>query len=133
MHLIRVAIHNKNGKGLLHERMNQLQKLEPTIFNIVSKIGTSKCRTLGYTKKAINQYLYDSSPEVTDVVKIKIIERFKKGEIYSSKEVKEYIQDVYNNLKLKKKAKATDISEYISVNKSKRYINGVKTDSVLVK
>ena len=31
MHLIRVAIHNKNGKGLLHERMNQLQKLEPTV------------------------------------------------------------------------------------------------------
>lgn len=114
------------------ERMHQLLKLEPTIFNIVAKIGTSKCRTLGYTKKAINQYLYDSSTEVNDVIRIKITEKFKKGKIYSSKEVKEYIQDVYNNLKLKKKAKATDISEYISVNKSRKIIDGKKVEIFIV-
>lgn len=93
--------------------------------------GTSKCKSLKYTKKAINEYYYSSSKEVKEVVKNKIIGKFNKGTIYTTKEVKEYLQTIYDDLKLNKKAKATDINEFCSINKKKRYVNKTTIDTII--
>jgi hypothetical protein len=113
-------------------RLGHLINLEPSIVDIVKKLGTSKIRTVNYNKKAINQSLYQSSDEVNNAVRIELQKLFKINMIYSSKEVKAQIQSIYNKLKIEKKAKATDLIEYFKIDKKKRNINNKVEDSILI-
>ena len=61
-----------------------------------------------------------------------MLEKFDKGVVYSSKEVKDYLQELYNNLKLGKKAKATDLNEFCKIDKRNRGINGKVQDSIII-
>lgn len=112
-------------------RILHLEKIDPSIIDIVKNLGTSKCKTLKYTKKAINEYYYSSSKEVNNVIKNKIVEMFEKGVIYTAKEVKEKLQTIYDDLKLNKKAKATDVSEFCKIDKKKRYVDKTTTDTII--
>ena len=53
-------------------------------------------------------------------IKDLIVSRFTSGEVYSKKEVKRILQDVYDALGLQKTAKASDILEYIDVSGAKK-------------
>ena len=50
---------------------------------------------------------------------------------FPTKEVKEYLQTIYDDLKLNKKAKATDINEFCNKKKKKRYVNKTTIDTII--
>lgn len=102
------------------DRISYLLNLEPSIFDIVNKIGTSKCKTHKYTKKCINEYIHNYSTDMDEIIRLNVSEKYIKGEMYTSKEVKEYLQELYDSLNIVRKAKATDLSYYLSVIKSKK-------------
>ena len=54
---------------------------------------------------------------------------FVKGQVYSKAEVKKMLQDVYDRLGLKKKAKATEISNYIPCESVKK--DGLKAVRII--
>ena len=43
-----------------------------------------------------------------------VASKFKQGEVYSKKAVKEILQDLYNSLGIKQTAKANELEKYIS-------------------
>ena len=105
-------------KGTPQEKENRISYLlniEPSIADIVSEIGTNKCRTLGYTKKAIRLYMHSCSEEINEIIRLKVEEKFKAGILYTNKEIKEYLQELYDSLSIVKKAKATDLKEYVKI------------------
>lgn len=97
------------------DRISYLLNLEPSIFDIVNKIGTSKCRSHKYTKKCINRYLHSCSENINDIIQLKVEEKFKAGILYTNKETKEYLQGLYDSLNIVRKAKATDLKEYFKM------------------
>ena len=87
----------------------------PDIEAMVNKLGTSAIRTAKYTLKNIKELMYSNSNEATSATREGINEIFKVGEVYSSKDVKVELQKIYDRLKISKKAKATDLEEYFTV------------------
>ena len=51
---------------------------------------------------------------------------YKKGEFYQASNVKIELQKVYNDKKLDRKAKATDLYEFFEVNSCSKRIDNVK-------
>ena len=81
-------------------------------------------RTLGPDKIRANSYhrsMLESLINAGKVINIKdkILEVFKPGTTLPKKEIKESLQDIYNNLGIKKTAKATDLEEYFELSRTK--------------
>ena len=114
------------------DRISYLLNIEPSIADIVSEIGTNKCRTLGYTKKAIRLYIHSCSEEINDIIQLNVSGKYIKGEMYTSKEIKKYLQELYDSLNIVKKAKGTDISYYLPTTNARKYINGIKTNCFVI-
>lgn len=104
----------------------------PEIKAIVRELGTSKIRTANFSLKTINQLRYSNSREANNAVKEKILELFKVGEVYINAEVKKELQNIYDKLKLNKKAKSTDLKEYFSINQSTKKVNGKITKTIII-
>ncbi len=113
------------------ERLEHLLALEPKIKEYVDKLGTTKIRALGYSIKAMKQGIYQNLPTVQNAIKIEIENNFKKDTVYTSKEVKIFLQELYTKLDYKKAAKATDVESYFKVDKKKRKIEGKPIDSLI--
>ena len=113
-------------------RLRELTTLLPEIVDIVNDLGTSKVRTANFSLKTINQLRYSNSKEANNAVKEKILELFKVGEVYISAEVKKELQNIYDKLKLNKKAKSTDLKEYFSINQSTKKVNGKITKTIII-
>lgn len=107
-----------------NNRQEQLVRLEPTIKDVVNELGTSRVRSLSYSKSAINKELYQSSTEVTEAVKETLIDLFESNKFYSSKDIKELMQKEFSKLKINKKVKAADVAKYINVKSTVRKIEG---------
>ncbi len=124
----------KNCEDCTHDdmRLKHLECLEPEIKDIIVQIGTSKVRSLKYNLKRINQHLYSGSNEVTNAIKARLDITIEKNKIYPSSEIKTMLQGIYNNLKIDKKAKATDLTEFYTIDKKNRGINGKVQDSVII-
>lgn len=105
-------------------RQENLIKLEPEIKDIVIKLGTSRIRSLSYSKSAINKELYQSSTEVTEAIKENLINLFESNKFYSSKDIKQVLQKLYKQLNLTKKAKAVDVSNYLNAKATVRRFEG---------
>jgi hypothetical protein len=114
------------------ERISQLEQLEPSIKEIVSSLGTSKVRTIGYSKKSLTLQVYNNSDEAKKAIQHNLQSIFELNKLYSSKYVKEHIQNIYEKLYINRNAKATDLSEYFIINKKKRLVEGKTIDSIVI-
>jgi hypothetical protein len=75
------------------------------------KLGSEVIKTHRFRKDELKNLLEFSNSNIKD----KILEVFKPGTTLSLKEIKESLQDIYNNLGIKKTAKATDLKEYFEI------------------
>ncbi len=106
------------------DRKCYLETLYSDIKHWVSKLGTSRIKTLGYSQKKINQVLHDSSYEVSRAIKSHLKQQLVVDEFYSRNEVKSMLEARYKECKVTKKAKATDLEEFLTVKAVSRKING---------
>ena len=96
--------------------------------------GTSGCRAVSYEEKKLEQGMINSSKEL-DISSV-IYSKFKVGDRFTKKEIKRILQDVYRNLGIMSKAKATDLGKYFTLKRTcitlsdKTIENGFKLDSL---
>ena len=77
------------------------------------KLGPKLIKSYSYRKNELDNFLNTSNNVIN--IKDKILEVFKPGTTLSKKEIKESLQDIYDNLGIKKTAKATDLEEYFEI------------------
>ena len=65
----------------------------------------------------------------SDCIKELIAEKFVSGQIYSKREVKDILQEIYDQMQLRKTAKSTDLADYISFSMTKK--NGLKAYRII--
>ena len=79
------------------------------------KLGLDKIRANSYQHSKLELLINAGNINIKD----KILEVFKPGTTLSKKEIKESLQNIYNNLSIKKTAKATDLEEYFEILQTK--------------
>jgi hypothetical protein len=96
--------------------------------------GTKGCKTVSYEEKKLEQGMINSSKEL-DISSV-IYSKFKVGDRFTKKEIKQILQDVYGNLGIISKAKATDLGKYFTLKRTcitlsdKTIENGFKLESL---
>lgn len=105
------------------ERANELEQLQPEIKDIVSKLGTKRIRSLKYNKTAILAEVYNNCNEVKDVIEEEIKTKYFKNNFYTISEVKKDLQFIYDTFSITKKAKSTDVEEYLKIKYTTKSIN----------
>ena len=93
-------------------------------FNVLS---LDRIRANGYDTWKMDQEIRNSSSvgSIRDLAG----KKFESGRTYSNKEVKEMLQDIYDEIGLNKRAKATDLKEYIACEIAKK--NGIKAIRII--
>jgi hypothetical protein len=69
---------------------------------------------LGYTKKALECYVQEDEEVLVDSIKRMIPKFFTKGKAYEAKVVKDKLAKIYSKFITNRKAKATDLEEWVS-------------------
>lgn len=114
------------------KRANELEQLQPEIKDIVSKLGTKRIRSLSYNKTKILSEVYNNCDEVKDVIEEEIRTKYITNSFYTFQQVKQDLQKLYDKFSISKKAKSTDIVEYLTIKKTNRSINGEKVNGFVV-
>lgn len=121
--------------GLFHEKMrrycefrdqfgNNPEILEHLFFKIPDQrfrmfyeyYGTKGCSSRKYLEKELEQGWKNATLE--DKLKIEMSSRFKPGEKHTLEDLKVIIQEMYDRLGIKKKAKAKDLDQYFKLVKT---------------
>lgn len=99
----------------------------PIIKRAYEELGAEKMKALNYRKNFIEDELLATS-ELDNSQKIVGMLKFRIGELIPKKELKLRLQAIYNQLGIKKNAKATDLANWYSItDHSKRIENQVVT------
>ena len=97
--------------------------------------GTSGCKAVSYEEKKLKMGMLNISK--SDELSLVIYKKFKIGERYTLKEIKSVLQDIYRDLGITSKPKATDLDKYFSLtrikfsdSKTKKRIEGYLLNSL---
>ena len=95
--------------------------------------GTSGCKSVSYEEKKLEEGMIntDKFSELSSV----IYNKFKTNSILTKKDIKQILQDIYRDLGITSKAKATDLGKFfklksVTVNTPNRRENGFKLESL---
>lgn len=103
----------------------------PVIAEAYETLGNEKMKALKYRKSAIEEELLINS-QVENPVKVVNLLDLRVGEIISKEFLKMRIQAIYDQLSIKKKAKATDINNWYTVKTMSKRVDGDVVASVRV-
>ena len=96
--------------------------------------GTSGCSAKKYQEKNLKLGMIDISKE--NELSLVIYKKFKVGDRFTKKDIKQILQDIYRDLGITSKAKATDLEKYFKLIKTKitlldkKLENGFKLESL---
>ena len=90
--------------------LNQLPVRMKTFYN---ELGSSECEECGYRGEKMALVLENREKKI--ILSEKIRERFSIGDRLSFKEIKTILREIYQNLSLKRNAKASDLPEWFCV------------------
>ena len=97
--------------------------------------GTSGCSAKKYIKKLLEEGMMDVSKE--SELSSAIFNKFKAGDRFTKKDVKQILQDIYRDLGITSKAKATDLGRYFKLTRTcitlpdKTVENGFKLETLV--
>ena len=77
------------------------------------KLGRKTINSCKFNEQVIRNKLGHSSSQISQSIKSLLKAQYKTGDVVSVKEVKVYLQNIYNTLHLISKAKATEVLNYI--------------------
>ena len=90
---------------------------DPRYRNFYNFYGTKGCRSASYKEKKLITGMLDTTSD--SVLYNTIYTRFKCGERYTSKDLKEILREIYQDLGISKTPKANDLSQYFKLIKTK--------------
>jgi hypothetical protein len=107
---------NTKRKSNLTEADELRLRIIENRFNIIreayDKLGADKLGTLKYEEKNIIEALISYGIENNGCIKDELKRKLRVGKRYTNKELKELFKSIYDVLRIKKTAKASDIEEY---------------------
>jgi len=108
-----IELREKNDEE--DEFMIRRYEFEHPIFkDAYEKLGKKIINSCKFSERAIKERLYSVSTTSIGAVKELLGDKFKSGQLVPAKEVKDELQNIYNLLKINSKAKATDVSNYLT-------------------
>lgn len=108
----------------LQNKLYLIERSNPTFKEAYEVLGANGIVTKRYSKTAINLALYEESNEVKDAIKHSVFTKLKKRGFYSSNQIIEVLQEVYDRHKIKKKVKSADILSILPSEKMVKKIDG---------
>ena len=102
---------------------NLIESDYPLIKKAYETLGADKIKALDYRKNSIKKELLVNSG-LNNNQKIVNLLNLKVGELVNKTIVKAQLQSIYNQLGIKKKAKATDLSNWYTINDYDKRVNG---------
>ena len=78
--------------------------------------GTSGCRALSYEEKKLSLGILETSKD--EIISSKIYEKFKVGERYSKKDIKQILSEIYSHLEVSRTPKSTDLEKYFRLERT---------------
>jgi len=104
----------------------------PVIKEAFTKLGEARMKALSYNAQ---RFLIEMQV-TSDITKNYIIKELKAnlkvGEEYISSDIKDLLNSLYYKVGIKKKAKATEIDNYLEVEKRQKRVNGVLKNIIVV-
>ena len=108
----------------IQNRLSSLERSNQTFKESYEVLGANRIETMRYSKKAINQAVFEESNEVREVIKHSVFTKFNNEGFYSSNNIIEVLQEVYDRHKIKKKAKSVDILNFLPAASTVKKIDG---------
>lgn len=96
-----------------------LDQVPKTYKNYYLVLGPERCKANGYNVTYIDRE-YSATVMNKDDMKEEIYQRFSVGEVYSNKEAKEALTEIYNKYNYNKAPKANDLENYFEVVRTKK-------------
>lgn len=93
----------------------------PLLEEAINKLGFEKISSLDYVQKDIKEAIINEDNKAPLALKVVQMLNFKNGQWISRKDLKDKLNQVYQTLGIKQKAKATDIIKYYSVREAEQY------------
>jgi len=109
-----IELREKNRKEDA-ELISRYELEHPVFKDAYDKLGTKIINSCKFVEKNILEKLYSTSNSSENAIKELLRAKYKKGDIVPVKEAKAELQNIYNTLKIKSKAKATELSKYLPV------------------
>lgn len=103
----------------------------PIIAEAYNTLGSEKMKALKYRKTAMEEELLVNS-QIENPVKIVSLLDLRVGDIISKEFLKMRIQTIYNQLGIKKNAKATDVTDWYTVKNMSKRVEGEVVASVKI-
>ena len=100
-----------------------LDQLPMTYKKYYQTLGPERCRACGYNSTNIEKEFQDLFIEKGNLSEL-IYREFKKDEVYTRKDIKEKLSEIYSSLGYNKTPKAIDLSEYFEIKECKKRVEG---------
>lgn len=129
--LIKNFLDKFNSIGIFKDKMKLYCEFIDTnpetknlLFNILGNrfqkfydfYGTKGCRSKSYEEKKLSLGILETSKD--EIVSSKIYEKFKVGERYSKKDIKQILSEIYDHLELSRASKSTDLEKYFNLERT---------------
>ena len=102
-----------NPKWYGHIHVSDLYWLPLNMRNYLIQLGPKRIKEIGCREIDIRRDILNSS--CGDEIRLKFIEKFRVGERYSLKDIKQDVSNIYSVLSITKTPKAIDLEEYFDV------------------
>ena len=94
-------------------------------------LGPERCKALGYNVTFVRKEYEDTIMDKGDM-KNEIHKTFDIGKVYSNKEIKERLTEIYNSYEYNKIPKANDIEDYFKVVRARKTVEGKRVEGVRI-
>ena len=94
-------------------------------------LGPERCKAHGYNVTDIRKEYEDTVMDKGDM-KNEIYRTFEVGKIYSNKDVKNTLTEIYNSFGYNKVPKASDLEEYFKTKRATKTVEGVRVEGVRI-
>ena len=107
-----IELREKNSRD--DEELTSRYELEHPLFKeAYEKLGKKVINSCKFNEVTIKERLFSISSVSTNAVKDMLKQKFNSGDLVPVKDVKAELQNIYNILRIKSKAKATEIKNYL--------------------
>lgn len=97
-------------------RLLEIESTYPHLKEMVDTIGTKRVKSLSYNQQKIKHEMYCKSEDMLKVVETELKDKYLPGSFYLANKAKEELQEIYTKLNIKRKAKSTDIKDFLNAN-----------------
>lgn len=97
-------------------RLLEIESIYPHLKEVVKTLGTKRIKSLSYNQQKIKHEMYCKSEDMLKLVETELKDKYLPSSFYLANKTKEELQEIYTKLNIKRKAKSTDIKNFLNAN-----------------